>query len=77
MKPKFIILARHGESEGNADRGAHAFKPDYALALTQRGHAQAADLGRFIRDIIGAERIQFYISPWHRARETFMVWAAA
>ncbi len=29
MKPKRIILIRHGESEGNTDRNIYSQKPDY------------------------------------------------
>ena len=43
MKPKRIILIRHGESEGNLDKGVYAQKPDYSLLLTELGHRQAQE----------------------------------
>lgn len=70
-KPKRIILVRHGESEGNANRAVYGEKPDYTLLLTERGRAQAVEAGRKIKDIIGEERAFFYVSPFFRTRETF------
>jgi broad specificity phosphatase PhoE len=72
MKPKRVLIARHGESEGNVDKGVYARAPDYALPLTARGKEQAEQLGREICKLVGNERIHFYISPWRRTRETFM-----
>ena len=72
MKPRRILIARHGESQGNVDTGVYAIIPNYALPLTPRGRRQAAQLGREIRRLIGAEKIHFYVSPWRRTRETFM-----
>ena len=72
MKPKRILLARHGQSVGNVDKNAYAKTPDYALPLTPLGGEQAHQLGREIHELIGGESIQFYVSPWRRTRETFM-----
>ena len=72
MKPKRILLARHGESLGNVDKNAYEVIPDYALPLTPRGSAQAENLGREIKELISGESIHFYVSPWRRTRETFM-----
>jgi broad specificity phosphatase PhoE len=72
MKPKRILIARHGESVGNVNKGAYATTPDYALPLTPRGVSQAAELGTEIRRLIAGEKIRFYVSPWRRTRETFM-----
>jgi len=72
MKPKRVLLARHGESLGNVDKSTYAVHPDYTLPLTPRGLKQAEGLGRRIRQLIGTEKIRFYVSPWHRTRETFM-----
>lgn len=72
MKPKRILLARHGESLGNVDKSAYETVPDYALPLTPRGSEQAKNLGREIKELIKGESIQFYVSPWRRTRETFM-----
>lgn len=72
MKPKRILLARHGESQGNVDKSEYAKTPDYALPLTPLGSEQARTLGRDIKALIQGERIQFYVSPFRRTRETFM-----
>ena len=77
MRPKRILIARHGESLGNVDTSVFAIKPSYALPLTPRGCKQAQKLGQQIRQLIGSEQIRFYVSPWRRTRETFMHAVAA
>jgi hypothetical protein len=45
MKPKRILLARHGESVGNVDKTVYATVPDYelwVLELQLDGHYQMA-----------------------------------
>lgn len=37
MKPKRIILVRHGQSEGNEDSLNYETIPNYALNLTNKG----------------------------------------
>jgi broad specificity phosphatase PhoE len=71
MKPKRIILVRHGESEGNANHNVYGEKPDYTLKLTQIGIKQALKAGTQLKKIIGNESVRFYVSPLWRARETF------
>lgn len=71
MKPKRIILIRHGESESNADRNQRATVPDYAVNLTHRGQEQARQAGQQIRAIIGAETLYVYMSPYYRTRQTW------
>jgi broad specificity phosphatase PhoE len=68
MKPKRILFARHGESQGNIDQHVYAKSPDYALPLTPRGRKQAEQLGREILRLIAGERIHFSVSPWRRTR---------
>ena len=70
MKPKRIILVRHGESEGNADRYNYETIPDYALNLTSNGEAQAVNAGKEIAEIIGNESVFTYMSPYYRTRQT-------
>jgi broad specificity phosphatase PhoE len=70
MKPHRILLIRHGESEGNANKNHYLTIPDYALRLTQKGVEQAQQAGEEIRDIIGAESIYIYVSPYFRTRQT-------
>jgi len=62
---------RHGESEGNADRSSYETIPDYALNLTEPGKAQATAAGKEIHDLIGAESVYAYVSPYYRTRQTF------
>ena len=71
MKPKRIILVRHGLSQGNADKRLHETIPDYALNLTDEGIEQARRAGKEIKLIIGQETLQVYLSPYFRTRQTF------
>ena len=66
-----IILIRHGESEGNLDRNTYASKQDYKLLLTPLGVQQAEEAGKKLKQIIGDERVIFYVSPLWRTRMTF------
>lgn len=71
MKPKRIILVRHGKSEGNADKSQYETVPDYALNLTLDGIEQARQAGQEIKRIVGAETIHVYLSPYCRTRQTY------
>ena len=71
MKPKRIILIRHGESDGNVDKQHYEEVPDYSLNLTTRGIEQAQQAGRKIKEIIGDEKLSVYLSPFFRTRQTF------
>ena len=72
MKPKRIILIRHGESQGNVDKQHYEEVPDYALNLTKRGVQQAQEAGRIIKKVIGNEKLSVYVSPFFRTRQTFL-----
>lgn len=78
MKPKHIILVRHGQSEGNVNKAIYGEKPDYALNLTEKGVKQATKVGHDIFDFIEKESftgevmpVQFYVSPMWRTRQTY------
>jgi len=71
MKPNRIILIRHGESEGNIDKGHYLTIPDYALNLTPRGIEQARQAGTELKGIIGDENLCVYLSPYYRTRQTY------
>lgn len=73
-KPTHIILVRHGESEGNLDHSLFRIIPDHKIKLTPRGIRQAYDAGlRMRRDLIRCdERVQFYVSPYERTRQTYV-----
>ncbi len=71
MRPKRIILIRHGESEGNLDNSLYENTPDYTLKLTQNGISQARLAGNEIKLLIGDESAYVYLSPFFRTRETY------
>jgi broad specificity phosphatase PhoE len=71
MKPKRIILVRHGESIGNFDPNHYETIPDYALDLTVAGRSQAQRAGEQIAALVGDGGIRAYVSPWYRTRQTF------
>ena len=71
MRPNRIILIRHGESEGNADKNQYQFVPDYGLNLTSKGMEQALRAGNEIKNIIGSESLYAYVSPYFRTRQTY------
>jgi broad specificity phosphatase PhoE len=70
LKPKRIILIRHGQSEGNIDKSVYTRKPDYALDLTELGQKQAIEVGRHLSDVLKLEACGLYVSPFYRARQT-------
>lgn len=70
MKPNRIILIRHGESMANLDYSLHATVPDHKVELSPKGHRQAEEAGQKIKAIVGDERVQFYVSPFKRTRQT-------
>src|SRR6185295_7086949 len=59
-----LLLARHGQTEWNADR---RFQGHTDVALSERGRAQAHALGRGLR---GRRITAAYVSPMRRAVET-------
>src|SRR6185437_55753 len=75
-RPQRIILIRHGESQANVDRMLHAHTPDHRFALTEKGVQQAHEAGvKLYRELhkspSGSVRIQFYLSPYVRTRQTY------
>lgn len=77
MKPKRIILIRHGESEANVDRYLFGRVPDYTIELTDIGREQAREAGWRLKELVGEDTVYFYVSPFWRARSTFECVAAA
>ncbi len=71
MKPKRIILIRHGESEANVSRELYSNTPDYKIRLTKKGIDQGSEAGEELFKLIGFETCRFYISPLWRTRDTF------
>jgi broad specificity phosphatase PhoE len=70
-KPRRIVLIRHGQSEGNADKALLATTPDYRLNLSPLGREQARAAGRALRELFGEQSVRAYVSPYLRARQTF------
>lgn len=71
MKPKRIILIRHGECFANTDESKFASEPDYTIELTDKGIIQAIEAGKKLKQLVGNETLYFYISPFWRTRSTF------
>lgn len=70
VRPRRIVLVRHGESMGNADDTVYEREPDHALALTERGWRQAEETGKRLREVFGQEQVSVYVSPYRRTHET-------
>lgn len=62
---------RHGESEGNFDKNTYAQKQDFKLLLTEAGVKQVEESGRALQQMLGEEKMLFYVSPMWRTRMTF------
>lgn len=71
MKPKRIILIRHGESQANVDRYLFGRVPDYTIELTEKGREQVKEAGKRLKELVRDESVYFYVSPFWRARSTF------
>ena len=82
-RPKYILLVRHGESEGNCDKSVNRVTPNHKVVLTQNGHYQATSAGIVLKDFLQQDMFQdpdeqgrncksilFYTSPYLRARQT-------
>ena len=70
IRPKRIILVRHAESIGNIDDSAYTFIPDWKIPLTEKGNAQAREIGNKVRDIIGSDPVYIYTSSYMRTKQT-------
>lgn len=71
MKPRRIILVRHGECHANTDESQFATEPDYTIELTSKGIEQAQVAGMALKELVGNETLYFYVSPFWRTRSTF------
>lgn len=73
-----ILLVRHGESIANLDKTVHLTTPDHAIPLSELGHAQARETGRFLGqwfeehlpDVFGTRSPRLWVSPYKRTRQT-------
>ncbi|KAF5210425.1 hypothetical protein E0198_003301 [Clavispora lusitaniae] len=80
-RPKYILLVRHGESEGNCDKSVNRYTPNHKVCLTEQGHSQALHAGVVLREFLSQldmksedgknpRSVLFYTSPYARARQT-------
>ena len=71
-----LFFVRHGETDWNAE-GRMQGQQD--IAMNARGHEQAAQAGKTIRNMIGADKAKiardfaFIASPLHRTRQTMEI----
>ncbi|EMG49121.1 DET1 Broad-range acid phosphatase DET1 [Candida maltosa Xu316] len=81
-KPKYILIVRHGESEGNCDKSVNRYTPNHLVPLTQNGKNQALQAGEALRNFLehdelncapgkkNPKSIMFVTSPYLRTRQT-------
>jgi broad specificity phosphatase PhoE len=69
-----IFLIRHGESLAQSEgKQIHQEMADHAIPLSERGHEQAREAGRFLRTHVhkrGHIEFRLWLSPYKRTRET-------
>lgn len=71
LRPKRIILIRHGESLGNVDDKAYVTTPDWKVPITPKGRNQANKAGETLNSLIDTDEFVFlYYSPYLRTRQT-------
>lgn len=70
-RPKRIILVRHGNSEANNNYDILQNIPDNKIHLSEKGIQQAKEAGKRLKQLLGNESIQFYVSPYARTIETY------
>ncbi|KAF8253704.1 phosphoglycerate mutase-like protein, partial [Wilcoxina mikolae CBS 423.85] len=70
-KPRLIILIRHAQSVGNANRTIHQTVPDHRVPLTSHGRSQAVAAGDKLASLLlPTDTLQIITSPYTRTRET-------
>ena len=73
----YVLIVRHGESDGNANSWCFWTKPDHLHELTPRGWDQVLAAGKIIlefvekgQELTGGARIVFWHSPFERVRQS-------
>ncbi|KAI5959146.1 uncharacterized protein KGF55_005489 [Candida pseudojiufengensis] len=81
-KPTYILIIRHGESEGNCDKSVNRTTPNHLVPLTKKGHEQSERAGDLLVNFVhhkalinanpkrAKKSILFYTSPYLRTRQT-------
>ncbi|ADD67045.1 Phosphoglycerate mutase [Denitrovibrio acetiphilus DSM 12809] len=70
MKPKHIIIVRHGQSEANVNKELYENTPDHMMQITAKGREQAAKCGQQLKPLLDGKKITVWQSPYMRTRET-------
>jgi len=74
MKPNRIFVCRHGQSQTNEDRSIGERIQDHKVGLTMKGHGQAQELGRQLRNLgVGYCNSEISYSP-NRRRGSYGIW---
>jgi broad specificity phosphatase PhoE len=71
-RPKRLILVRHGQSVGNQNKALYASVPDNKIPLTALGQEQSEKAGEELKELIGDESVEWFVSPYVRTAQTFM-----
>lgn len=84
-RPKYILIVRHGESEGNCDKTVNRYTPNHLVPLTHNGKMQALQAGEALLKFLLDQRLEtagnddkarnprsimFFTSPYLRTRQT-------
>lgn len=70
-----ILLVRHAQSEANLDESLFQTVADHAIALSPKGHDQAAKVGQFVENyfsVVNPENkpVRLWASPYLRTTQT-------
>lgn len=69
-----ILLVRHAESAANFDHAVYDTTADHLIHLTDRGHEQATELGRFLKEWYAnnppQQDVRLWCSPYKRTMLT-------
>jgi len=72
-RPRYIILVRHAESEGNVDVRSYGSVGDPNISLTVKGREQAKEAGEKLKELLGDTPVFCYYSPYRRSRQTAQI----
>ena len=70
MKPKQIVIIRHGQSQANIDKGMYEHTPDHLVNLTELGKEQCIKTGVKLNELLANKNVTVWSSPYNRARQT-------
>ncbi|XOB66219.1 histidine phosphatase family protein [Deferribacteres bacterium DY0037] len=70
MKPKHIIIVRHGQSEANVNKELYENTADHMMQLTETGKKQCIACGQSLKSLLDGKNITVWQSPYARTRQT-------